>query len=146
MAMDLAGTPDSGIVAQTGGDAHISNFGGFAAPDRRMVFGPNDFDETLPGVWEWNVKQMAASVEIAVRDIGLSELRPSPLVAACEREYREGMRGFAAESHLDVWCDRLPANELVHRFGGNLGKKGRIVFSKQFAKAQQKPACERSPG
>ena len=71
MAADLAATPDSGIVVQACGDAHISNFGGFAAQDRRLLFGPNDFDETLPGPWEWDVKRMAASVEIAGRDIGL---------------------------------------------------------------------------
>ena len=65
MAADLAATPTSGIVVQACGDAHISNFGGFAVPDRRLVFGPNDFDETLPGPWEWDVKRMAASVEIA---------------------------------------------------------------------------------
>ncbi len=65
MAADLATTPDSGIAVQACGDAHISNFGGFAAPDRRMVFGPNDFDETLPAAWEWDVKRMAASVETA---------------------------------------------------------------------------------
>src|SRR5271170_5390667 len=83
MAADLAGTPDSGIVVQACGDAHISNFGGFAAPDRRMVFGPNDFDETLPGLWEWDVKRMAASVEIAGRDIGLPPGRRTALVMAC---------------------------------------------------------------
>ena len=71
MAADLAGTPASGIVVQACGDAHISNFGGFAAPDRRLIFGPNDFDETLPGPWEWDVKRMAASAEIAGRDVGL---------------------------------------------------------------------------
>lgn len=71
MAADLAQTPDSGIVVQACGDAHISNFGGFAAQDRKLLFGPNDFDETLPGPWEWDVKRMAASVEIAGRDIGL---------------------------------------------------------------------------
>ena len=71
MAADLASTPDSGIVVQACGDAHISNFGGFAAADRRLIFGPNDFDETLPGPWEWDVKRMAASAEIAGRDIGL---------------------------------------------------------------------------
>jgi uncharacterized protein (DUF2252 family) len=138
MARDLADTPDSGIVVQACGDAHISNFGGFAAPDRRMVFGPNDFDETLPGAWEWDVKRMAASVEIAARDIGLPELRRKRLVAAGVREYREGMRGFASESHLDVWYDRLPASELVHRFGGTLGRKGRIIFSRHFARGRQK--------
>ena len=138
MAADLAGTPDSGIVVQACGDAHISNFGGFAAPDRRMVFGPNDFDETVPGPWEWDVKRMAASVEIAGRDVGLSRRSRGRLVAACVREYREGMQGFAAESHLDVWYDRLTASELVDRFGGHLGSNGRIVFSKTFAKARRK--------
>jgi uncharacterized protein (DUF2252 family) len=138
MAADLAATPASGIVVQACGDAHISNFGGFAAPDRRLVFGPNDFDETLPGPWEWDVKRMAASVEIAGRDVGLSAERRHRLVAACVREYREGMRGFAAESHLDVWYDRLLASELVDRFGGRLGRRGRIVFAKPFVKARRK--------
>ena len=107
MAADLSSTPDSGIVVQACGDAHISNFGGFAAPDRRLVFGPNDFDETLPGVWEWDVKRMAASVEIAGRDVGLGPGSRRTLVTGCVRAYREGMIGFAAESHLDVWYDRL---------------------------------------
>ena len=138
MAADLAATPDSGIVVQACGDAHISNFGGFAVPDRRLVFGPNDFDETLPGPWEWDVKRMAASVEIAGRDIGLPAERRRRLVTACVREYRQGMRGFAAESHLDVWYDRLNASELVERFGGRLGRRGRIVFAKPFAKARRK--------
>jgi uncharacterized protein (DUF2252 family) len=138
MAADLAVTPDSGIVVQACGDAHISNFGGFAAQDRRLVFGPNDFDETLPGPWEWDVKRMAASAEIAGRDVGLPADRRQRIVTACVREYREGMRGFAGESHLDVWYDRLNASELVHRFGGKLGKKGRIVFAKPFAKARRK--------
>ena len=138
MAADLAATPDSGVVVQACGDAHISNFGGFAAPDRRLVFGPNDFDETLPGPWEWDVKRMAASAEIAGRDVGLPADRRQRIVMACVREYREGMRGFAQESHLDVWYDRLNASELVDRFGGKLGAKGRIVFAKPFAKARRK--------
>jgi uncharacterized protein (DUF2252 family) len=138
MAADLAATLDSGIVVQACGDAHISNFGGFAAQDRRLVFGPNDFDETLPGPWEWDVKRMAASAEIAGRDVGLPADRRQRIVTACVREYREGMRGFAGESHLDVWYDRLNASELVDRFGGKLGKKGRIVFAKPFAKARRK--------
>ncbi len=138
MAADLAPTPVSGIVVQACGDAHISNFGGFAAPDRRLVFGPNDFDETLPGPWEWDVKRMAASVEIAGRDVGLPAERRRRLVTACVREYREGMRGFAAESHLDVWYDRLNASELVEHFGGRLGRRGRIVFARPFAKARRK--------
>jgi uncharacterized protein (DUF2252 family) len=138
MAADLAGTQNTGIVVQACGDAHVSNFGGFAAQDRRLVFGPNDFDETLPGPWEWDVKRMAASAEIAGRDIGLPGPRRRQIVQACVREYRTGMRGFARESRLDVWYDRLNASELVHRFGGRLDKKGRILFSKPFAKARRK--------
>jgi uncharacterized protein (DUF2252 family) len=138
MAADLAATPDSGIVVQACGDAHISNFGGFAAPDRRLVFGANDFDETLPGPWEWDVKRMAASVEIAGRDVGLPAGRRRWLVTECVREYRTGMRRFAGESHLDVWYDRLNASELVDHFGGSLGKKGRILFAKPFARARRK--------
>jgi len=138
MAADLASTPGSGITVQACGDAHISNFGGFAAQDRRLVFGPNDFDETLPGPWEWDVKRMAASVEIAGRDLGLPARRRRPIVLASVREYRNGIRAFAEESHLDVWYDRLNASELVDHFGGRLGKRGRILFSRPFAKARRK--------
>jgi uncharacterized protein (DUF2252 family) len=138
MAADLARTPDSGIAVQACGDAHISNFGGFAAPDRRLIFGPNDFDETLPGPWEWDVKRLAASAEIAGRDVGLPADRRRWIVSDCVREYREGMRAFAQESHLDVWYERLNASELVDRFGGRLGAKGRIEFAKPFAKARRK--------
>jgi uncharacterized protein (DUF2252 family) len=138
MAADLAQTPSSGIVVQACGDAHISNFGGFAASDRRLIFGPNDFDETLPGPWEWDVKRMAASSEIAGRDIGLPADRRRRIVIECVREYRGAMRGFAEMSHLDVWYERINASELVGRFGGRLGKKGRIVFTKPFGKARGK--------
>ena len=138
MAADLAKTPDSGITVQACGDAHISNFGGFAAPDRRVVFGPNDFDETLPGPWEWDVKRMAASVEIAGRDIGLPVDRRRSVVMSCVQEYRQGMADFAQVSHLDVWYERLNASELVEHFGGRLGKKGRVLFTKPFGKARSK--------
>ncbi len=138
MAADLARTPDAGIAVQACGDAHISNFGGFAAPDRRLIFGPNDFDETLPGPWEWDLKRLAASAEIAGRDVGLPADRRRWIVSDCVREYREGMRAFAKESHLDVWYERLNASELVDRFGGRLGAKGRIEFAKPFAKARRK--------
>ncbi len=138
MAADLAATPDSGIVVQACGDAHISNFGGFAAPDRRLIFGPNDFDETLPGPWEWDIKRMAASVEIAGRDVGIAADQRSRLVTDCVREYRTAMRGFAHASHLDVWYERINASELVDRFGGRLGKKGRVLFAAPFAKARRK--------
>jgi uncharacterized protein (DUF2252 family) len=123
---------------QACGDAHISNFGGFAAQDRRLIFGPNDFDETLPGPWEWDVKRMAASVEIAGRDIGLPADRRARLVTDCVRGYREAIRRFATESHLNVWYERINASELVDHFGGRLGRKGRILFTKPFAKARRK--------
>jgi uncharacterized protein (DUF2252 family) len=138
MAADLAMTPSSNIVVQACGDAHISNFGAFAAPDRRVVFSPNDFDETLPGPWEWDVKRMAASVEIAGRDVGLPADRRRRIVAACAREYREAMRKFATMSHLDVWYERLNASELVDRFGGKLSARGRIMFAQPFARARRK--------
>jgi uncharacterized protein (DUF2252 family) len=138
MAADLARTPDSGIVVQACGDAHISNFGGFAASDRRLIFGPNDFDETLPGPWEWDIKRMAASAEIAGRDIGLAADRRRRIVTGCVREYRGAMRGFAHMSHLEVWYERIDASELVDRFGGRLGAKGRILFTTPFARARRK--------
>ena len=141
MAADLASTPDSGIAVQACGDAHISNFGGFAAQDRRLIFGPNDFDETLPGPWEWDVKRMAASAEIAGRDIGLPVDERRRVVTDCVREYRVAMRGFARESHLDVWYERINASDLVEHFGGRLGKKGRILFSEPFPRHGARRAC-----
>ncbi len=138
MAADLAQTPDTDIVVQACGDAHISNFGGFAAPDRKLVFSPNDFDETLPGPWEWDVKRMAASAEIAGRDVGLAADRRRRIVTGCVCEYRAAMRSFADKSHLEVWYERLTASELVDRFGGELGASGRIVFAKPFANARRK--------
>ncbi len=138
MAADLARTPDSGVIVQSCGDAHIANFGAFAAPDRRLIFSPNDFDETLPGPWEWDVKRMAASAEIAARDVGLPAPRRRRIVTDGVKEYREAMHGFARASHLDVWYERLNASELVARFGGRLGPRGRLLFSKPFAKARRK--------
>ena len=138
MAADLAETESSGIVVQACGDAHISNFGGFAAPDRRLVFGANDFDETLPGPWEWDLKRMAASVEIAGRDIGLPAGRRSKIVEQATREYRTGMREFAQESLLEAWYERLDADQLTARFGTKLDADGHELFTRTFAKARRK--------
>ncbi len=138
MAGDLAVTPDSGIVVQSCGDAHIANFGAFAAPDRRLVFSPNDFDETLPGPWEWDVKRLATSVEIAARELGLRADRRRRLVTSCVGEYREAIRGFANDSHLEVWYLRLTASELVANFGGRLRSRDRIEFARPFARARRK--------
>ncbi len=141
MAADLAPTPDSGLTVQLCGDAHISNFGGFAAPDRRLVFGPNDFDETLPGPWEWDVKRMAASIEIAGREIELPARRRRRIVERAVRQYRKGMREFAAETMLEAWYERLDADELTARFGTRLDADGQELFERTFAKGRRKDSA-----
>jgi len=141
MAADLAATPDAGLVVQLCGDAHINNFGGFAAPDRRLVFGPNDFDETLPGPWEWDVKRMAASIEIAARELGLGRKRRRRIVTAAVGQYRAGMAEFAAETMLQAWYERLDADELTARFGTRLDADGRQLFDRTFAKGRRKDSA-----
>jgi uncharacterized protein (DUF2252 family) len=141
MAADLAATPDSGLVVQACGDAHISNFGGFAAPDRRLVFGPNDFDETLPGPWEWDVKRMAASIEIAARELGLGVKGRRRIVAGAVAQYRKGMREFAAETMLEAWYERLDADQLTARFGTRLDADGEELFDRTFAKGRRKDSA-----
>ena len=111
MAADLATTPASGFHVQTCGDAHLSNFGAFAAPDRRLVFDLNDFDETLPGPWEWDVKRLAASFALAGRDRGFKRSERSAALLASVRSYREAMRAFAGEGDLAVWYERLDVEE-----------------------------------
>jgi uncharacterized protein (DUF2252 family) len=107
MAVDLAETAVSGLTVQACGDAHLSNFGVFAAPDRQLVFDLNDFDETLPGPWEWDLKRLAASFAIAGRERGFERDERLATVRAAVARYRQAMRGFAAESSLAVWYERL---------------------------------------
>jgi uncharacterized protein (DUF2252 family) len=113
MAMDLAKTPESGLRVQACGDAHLSNFGVFAAPDRREVLDVNDFDETLPGPWEWDVKRLAASFAIAGRDRDFTPKETRAAVLRTVRSYREAMREFAAMPNLDVWYARLDVDTLL---------------------------------
>src|ERR1700742_2773185 len=141
MAADLAATPDSGLVVQVCGDAHINNFGGFAAPDRRLVFGPNDFDETLPGPWEWDVKRMATSIEIAAPELGLGRKRRRRIATSAVGQYRGGMAEFAAETMLQAWYERLDADELTARFGTRLDADGRELFDRTFAKGRRKDSA-----
>jgi uncharacterized protein (DUF2252 family) len=115
MAADLATTPRSGLPAQLCGDAHLSNFGVFAAPDRALVFDINDFDETLPGPWEWDVKRLAASFEIAGRNRGFDPQARREAVLTTVRAYRDAMQGFSGQSNLDVWYARLDTQEIVDR-------------------------------
>lgn len=112
MASDLAGSPASGLTTQICGDAHLSNFGVFASPERRLIFDINDFDETLPGPWEWDVKRLAASFEVAGRHRGYSESERSRVVRASVRGYREYMRRLSRMGVLEAWYDRLDEDQV----------------------------------
>ncbi len=113
MASDLAATPVSGITVQLCGDAHLSNFGLFGTPERQMIFDINDFDETLPGPWEWDVKRLAASFEIMGRDRGFSPADRRAVVMAGVAEYRDRMRQAAGMGALDAWYDHLEVGMLL---------------------------------
>jgi uncharacterized protein (DUF2252 family) len=114
MAADLAGTPVAGLQVQLCGDAHLSNFGLFASPERRLLFDLNDFDETLPGPFEWDVKRMAASFTIAARHNGFTKMDTRAATQASVRAYREAMAGFAQMGTLGIWYAHLSEDELVH--------------------------------
>jgi uncharacterized protein (DUF2252 family) len=134
MAADLAGTPVSGPRAQLSGDAHLANFGVFAAPDRRLVFDANDFDETLPGPWEWDVKRLAASIEVAGRDRAFRGRVRRDTVRGAARAYRKAMRRFAAMRTIDVWYARLD-EDLVSQ---HVSQSRRKDVDKALAKARRK--------
>ena len=102
-----------GCEVQLCGDAHLSNFGGFAAPDRRLVFSINDFDETLPGPFEWDVKRLAASFAVAGRDRGFDAKQRQSINRAVTRSYREAIRSFAAMSNLELWYARIDVDEIA---------------------------------
>jgi uncharacterized protein (DUF2252 family) len=112
MASDLSTTPSSGLQVQACGDAHLANFGAFDAPDRRLMFDVNDFDETLPGPWEWDVKRLAASLAVAGRDRGFDDRERRSAVEASVRSYREAMRDFADEGNLEVWYSRMDGDRI----------------------------------
>ena len=138
MAADLAATPRSRLSAQLCGDAHLSNFGGFAAPDRELVFDLNDFDETFPGPWEWDVKRLGASVAVATRDAGIGARDRRGAVTAVGRAYREAMREFAEMRNLDVWYARLDADEVVARVREGLGGKAAHKVQREMERAERK--------
>jgi uncharacterized protein (DUF2252 family) len=113
MAADLAGTPDAGVTVQLCGDAHLSNFGLFGSPERRLLFDINDFDETLPGPWEWDVKRLAASLEVACRDRGFSARDGRDVVMSGVAAYRKRMRQAAGMRTLEAWYEHLEAGRLL---------------------------------
>jgi uncharacterized protein (DUF2252 family) len=138
MAADLAGTPRSGFETQLCGDAHLSNFGAFASPERRLVFDLNDFDETLPGPWEWDMKRLVASFSLAGRDRGCDRRQRRRIVLAAAREYRETMRRLAAMGNLASWYQQLDAETIAKRWATAVGEKQRESFDRGVAKAQAK--------
>jgi uncharacterized protein (DUF2252 family) len=125
MAHDLAGTPRSGITVQCCGDAHVSNFGLFASPERRLVFDINDFDETLPGPWEWDLKRLVASILIAARDNGFGAADQERIVVATAAQYRGAMREFAAMTNLEVWYAHLDVDRVLE--AGTLAGTGERI-------------------
>jgi uncharacterized protein (DUF2252 family) len=137
MAADLAGSPTSGLMVQACGDAHASNFGIFATPERGMVFDVNDFDETLPGPWEWDVKRLAASLGIAARHRGLDRQRCAGIVSGAVCSYRTAMREFAGMAHLSVWYSRMDA-ETVQRWRSEASRKQITRTQAIAAKARSK--------
>jgi uncharacterized protein (DUF2252 family) len=113
MAADLATTPSSGVRVQCCGDAHLSNFGGFATPERRIIFSINDLDETLPAPWEWDVKRLAASFVVASRDNGLKDSAARDAAETCVRSYRESMARYSRLKTLDLWYESLEPRDLL---------------------------------
>jgi uncharacterized protein (DUF2252 family) len=137
MAADLEGTPTSGFPVQACGDAHLSNFGGFSAPDRKMIFDINDFDETLPGPWEWDLKRLAASFAVAGRDRGFDESERRAIVEAVSRQYRETIQALSSLTNLDVWYLRLDQSAIEH-WRDQIDRKAQKRFDRNVAKAQAK--------
>ncbi len=138
MASDLAPTPRSGLNVQCCGDAHLSNFGVFASPERRLVFDINDFDETLPGPWEWDVKRLATSMLIAARDNGYAVKDQDRAVLETVAQYRNAMRQFATMDNLAVWYAHMEMESVLQQYGPQL--KSRMVkrTEKGLAKARTK--------
>jgi len=142
MASDLATTPVSGLAVQACGDAHLSNFGLFGSAERRLMFDVNDFDETLPGPWEWDVKRLAASLEIAGRDNGFPAKQRRDIVVASVARYRLAMREFAAMTNLDVWYAHADITELRAQFDARLRERQRKYLDKGLAKARTRDSMQ----
>ncbi|MFB0631935.1 DUF2252 domain-containing protein [Streptomyces sp. AB3(2024)] len=142
MASDLAGSPDSGITAQLCGDAHLLNFRLLASPERELMFDINDFDETLPGPWEWDVKRLSASFVIAARANGFDGAERARIVSGTVRSYREAMIRFAAMSNLDVWYTKVDAADLKALITDRLRKEGRQKLDRALTKARSRDTLQ----
>jgi uncharacterized protein (DUF2252 family) len=142
MASDLATTPASGLAVQACGDAHLSNFGVFGSAERRLVFDVNDFDETLPGPWEWDVKRLAASMEIAARDNGFPGKKRREIVRATVASYRQSMRDFAGMTNLDVWYAHADLEQLRGQISSQMRARQRKALGKGIAKARTRDSMQ----
>src|SRR5690348_1469308 len=138
MAADLGGTPVAGLEVQLCGDAHLSNFGAFASPERLLMFDLNDFDETLPGPFEYDVKRMAASFTIAARNNGFSPADARAATAAAVRAYRQAMAGFAGMGTLEIWYAHQDEDTLRAAIRGTVAETKKA--SKDTKKAKKKGA------
>jgi uncharacterized protein (DUF2252 family) len=142
MAADLATTPVTGLAVQACGDAHLSNFGVFGSAERRLVFDVNDFDETVPGPWEWDVKRLAASLEVAARENGFPAKKRRAIVAAAVAGYREAMRGFADMTNLEIWYAHADLDQLRQQAGAQLKARQRKAVDKGLAKARTRDSMQ----
>jgi uncharacterized protein (DUF2252 family) len=142
MASDLATTPVSGLTVQACGDAHLSNFGVFGSAERNLVFDVNDFDETLPGPWEWDVKRLAASMEVAARSNGFSDKQRRKIVAGTVAGYRQAMRDFAGMSQLGIWYARADIDQLRAQLESKMDDRQRKLVAKGAAKARTRDSME----
>ena len=142
MAADLASTPSSGLRVQLCGDAHLANFGAFASPERRLIFDVNDFDETLPGPFEWDVKRLAASLAVAGRDNDFSAKDRRKIVLAAAAGYRNAMRGFADQSVMSVWYAHTDVEDAVRRFQAQMSPKRFKAAQKMLAKAHTRNSMQ----
>lgn len=136
MASDLSTAPRSGLDVQLCGDAHLSNFGIYLAPDRRLVFSINDFDETLPGPFEWDVKRLVASFAVAARDRGFDTPVRRAIATEVGRSYRGAMEQFAQMRNLDIWYARIDVEDLLAQVSTSLGAEAQRRAEKNLAKAR----------
>ena len=141
MAADLAHTPTTGMTVQACGDMHVANFGVFASAERTLVFGINDFDETLPGPWEWDLKRLAASAVVCCRFLGADR-------ALCEESARavdrKRMREYAEMNYLDVWYARIDERDVLRVISPTSRKRAKQIIAK--AKQTRSPASARQDG
>ena len=142
MASDLAGTPRTGLTVQLCGDAHLSNFGSFAAPDRRLLFGLNDFDETLPGPFEWDLKRLVASFAVAGRDRGFDPGKREAINRAVASGYRLAMLEMAEMRRLDLWYLRLEVDQVAERIRTTMKPDVVKRFERNVAKARAKDSAK----